>query len=99
MEHNHITIIYCKHVATRVRWVIMQSIIYVNRVIHQGLHVQIKAVFHISVALITDLILIILQIFISVQLIVVWAITMINLIVNYVIRLVLLAKINQINLV
>ena len=99
MEHNHITIINCKHVAIRVRWVIIESIIYVKRVIQHVLHVQIKAVFHISVALITDLILIILQIFISVQIIVEKAIIIINIIVNYVIHRAILAKINLINLV
>ena len=70
MEHNHITIIYCKHVATRVRWVIMQSIIYVNPVIYHVSHFQMKVIIHVTVATVTDLILIILKIFISVQIIV-----------------------------
>ena len=52
--------------------------IYVNNVIHRVKNVQIKVMIHVSAATVTEIILIILQIFISVQLIVVWAITMIN---------------------
>ena len=91
MEHNHITIIYCKHVAIRVRWVIIESIIYVNPVIYHVSHVQIKVIIHVTVAIITDHILIILQIFISVQLLVDKAIIMINTVVNYVIHRAILA--------